>query len=64
MAIETLDDIVEQLMDNLGVFGAHDERCESEDQVIQRDCRCCAASGIKARILAAMEVERKLEGAK
>lgn len=55
MAIETLDDIVEQLMDNLGFFGAHDERCDEENT-----CRCCAASGIRSRILAAVEVEQTL----
>jgi hypothetical protein len=53
--IETLEDIVEQLMNLLGVYGAHDDG-------EARPCRACRASDLRERILAAVEVERKLRG--
>lgn len=53
--IETLDDVVESLADQIGVYGAH-----SEDE--QGVCRICWTSNIKERILRAVVVERALEG--
>jgi hypothetical protein len=56
MAIEVLDDIVEEIMDRLGIYGAHDSAsCQ------YKECRSCAASGLKDRINKAVEVERKLK---
>ncbi len=52
--IEQLDDIIEQLASMAGVYGAHDD-----DE--QRPCRICWTIGLKDRILAAVEIERKLQ---
>lgn len=51
MAIETLEDIVEEIMDELGIYGAHDDRCSGDS------CRCCQASGLTDRIRRAVEIE-------
>lgn len=56
--IETLDDIIEQLADLLAVYGAHSERCESGRLI----CRCCFASRLKARIMAAVDMEIIIRG--
>jgi hypothetical protein len=53
--IETLDDIIEWLADQIGVYGAHDDECEKPDK-----CRPCWTSDLKERIERAVEVERKL----
>lgn len=55
MPIETLDDIVEELADNLCVYGAHSTECRSG-----RYCRCCWTSALKERVRAAVSVERRL----
>ena len=52
---ETLDDIIEWLADQIGVYGAHDDECEKPDK-----CRPCWTSDLKERIERAVEVERKL----
>jgi hypothetical protein len=57
MAIETLQDILTELADRLGVYGAHGEDDETE---CQPQCRMCFESDMKERIKAAIEVERKL----
>ena len=54
--IETLEDIIEQLADRcdvygIGVDGEHGERCQ---------CRMCWTYRLRERILAAVEIERKL----
>ena len=56
MAIETLDDIIEDLADKFGVYG-----CGSENDHPQ-DCKCRLCFGIywTDRILRAVEVDRKL----
>ncbi len=57
--IETLEDIVEQLANQLGIYGAHGDR--PRDCKPPRDCcRCCFVADLKARIEAAVEVERLL----
>ena len=56
MPIETLDDIVESLMDRLGIYGAHPDP-EPEGTC---HCRCCESSSLRSRIEEAVEVERKL----
>lgn len=55
MAIETVDDIVEELMNLLGVFGACDE-----DHECKRTCRCCATSHLRSRLDEAYKVEEIL----
>ncbi len=51
--IETLEDIIEQLADKLGIYGAHQE---SE----QKPCRCCWTASLRCRIDDAVEIDRKL----
>lgn len=53
MPIETLEDIIESLADQLGVYGGHEEN-------ETRECRICFASDLRARIERAVEIERKL----
>lgn len=59
MAIEILEDIIEDLENMVGVYGSHDigvvdgEMCR---------CRVCFTSGLRSRILDSIEVERKLFG--
>ena len=60
MAIETVDDIVEELADKFGIYGlgqgypddGHPDDCK---------CRLCFTSWIKQRIRKAVEAEQKLE---
>lgn len=52
--IETLDDIIEELADQLGIYGSH-----SDGEV--RICRVCWTADLKMRINRALEVERKLD---
>lgn len=59
MSIETLDDIVEELADSLGVYGAHAE--EHPDG--QCECRVCFSMGMSRRIMDAVQVERRLAAA-
>ena len=56
MAIETLDDILTELADKLGVYGAHGDN-ENE---CRPQCRMCFESDLRLRILAAIEIEKKL----
>ena len=55
--IETLDDIVERLANQLGIYGTHPAFV---DPGYDCDCRLCWTHDLKARILNAVEVERKL----
>jgi hypothetical protein len=57
--IETLDDIVEQLANKLGVYGAHRDR-EGDCRPPDKCCRLCWTSHMKARILQAVDVDRRL----
>lgn len=65
MPIETLPDIVEELADKLGIYGAHgDENEESPNDVTctpKRPCRICFTSDLSERIVAAMEIQRRLD---
>lgn len=56
MPIETLSDIVEELADRLGVYGAHED---GESHV----CRTCFTINLEGRIEAAVEIEQQLERA-
>lgn len=53
--IETLEDIVEELANNLGIYGAHGE--EHPDG--QCECRVCFSIQLRGRIEAAVEVDRR-----
>ena len=52
MAIETLEDIVENMADALGFYGAH------EDDQEKRDCRVCFTTKLTSRIREAIRIER------
>jgi len=54
MSIETLDDIIDQTLNRMGVYGAHSNSCTKESP-----CRCCARADLKSRILTAVEIEIK-----
>lgn len=57
MAIETLQDILTEVADRIGVYGAHGE---PEDEPCNPQCRMCFEFDLRQRILNAVEVERKL----
>ena len=56
MSIETLDDIVEEIADSLGVYGV----CPGSEDCAGH-CRPEFTANLKSRINAAVDVERKLE---
>lgn len=64
MAIETLEDITEDIANQLGIYGTCKGRDENgnvvRDCLPSEVCRICFISDIKDRIRAAIEVERKL----
>jgi hypothetical protein len=55
--IETLDDIVEEVANGLGIYGACPP--DSEECALCR-CRCCYTAALTARIRAAVRVEDAL----
>lgn len=55
MAIETLDDLIEELADRVGVYGAHGE--EDTPDADMYHCRVCFQMGLRARIEAAAKIE-------
>lgn len=58
MAIEVLDDIVEELADRLGVYGAHGTEEENEGRLTDiYHCRVCFTIGMRQRIEAACNIE-------
>jgi len=56
MEIETLDDLVEDLADKFGVYGAGPEGDHPDDC----KCRICFTIGMKERIRSAVEVEKSV----
>lgn len=64
MPIETVDDIVEEIMDRIGTYGACDDSQDDESTQTCTDehpCRCCAAAELRVRLDAAYEIEGKLK---
>lgn len=57
MAIETVEDIIEDLADKLGVYGAHEEEGKEHED---RPCRVCFTSGLKTRLSLAFDLEAKI----
>lgn len=62
MAIEVLDDILEELADKAGVYGSHPEINEVPYPVPKGVCRCrvCFLVGLRERIVQAVEIEQIL----
>ena len=60
MPIETMNDIVEQLADKVGIYGAHDEDDDAACQGLH-PCRCCWTSDLIDRINCAVRTEQALE---
>lgn len=64
MAIETLNDIVEDVANRLGIYGTCVARDEHGDQVREclpsEVCRICFVSDLNERIRNAVEIERRL----
>jgi hypothetical protein len=56
MAIETMSDILSELADQIGVYGACDEKCTPN-----KPCRCHWESDLYDRIKAAIEIEKRLQ---
>ena len=59
MAIETLDDIIEDLADKLSIYGVCGEGVE-ESYCEENRCRVCFTSGLKTRLTLALELEVKI----
>ncbi len=57
MSIETLSDIVEEIANDVRVYGAHDENCGDGP----RTCRCCYVASLTSRIKEAVRIEQILE---
>lgn len=53
--IEQIDDVVSDILNRLGVYGACDEKCTKDNP-----CRSHAESALTERILAAVESDRLL----
>lgn len=62
MNIETIDDIIEDIADKLGVYGAckstDPDGCDNDNDLC---CRCGFSMALKDRIYAALENENKLK---
>ena len=53
--IETLDDIIEDLANALGVYGSHREECVPPNNC----CRVCWVSILRGRIIEAVKVDQE-----
>lgn len=58
MPIETLDDIINEIMDRFGIYGGHDH--DTDDSGVTCHCRCCEMSSLTDRLRGAFEVEQRL----
>ena len=56
--IETLDDVIEYLANQAGVYGAHDD--ENDEACKRKPCRICWTEGVKLRIKEAVKIEEQL----
>jgi hypothetical protein len=59
MPIETLDDIITEIADLAGIYGAHGTREDGECEP-PVPCRMCFEEQMKSRILEAVAIELKL----
>lgn len=56
MAIETVEDIIEEILDTIGVYGSCHDQCMGE-----MSCRVCAYSSLNSRFREAFSIEYKLK---
>lgn len=54
--IETLNDIIDELGDRLGIYGAHGDG----ETTSEYHCRVCFASSLHGRIMSAIDIERTI----
>lgn len=63
MAVKTLDDVLAEICDVAGIYGAHgeeeNEQCGPE---LKQMCRVCAENYLRDEIIAALDVEARLGG--
>lgn len=57
---ENLEDIIEELADKIGVYGACRVTVDDDARKLTCHCRACFVVMLRARIEAAVEVDRKL----
>jgi hypothetical protein len=57
MPLEILQDIIDELADKLGIYGAHPD----DDSDAECDCRVCFTSSLNDRIWSAVRTEQALE---
>jgi len=57
MAIETLDDIIDEIADKCAVYGAHTEEDGEVGSWDMFHCRVCFVSSFRQRIEAAVQIE-------
>lgn len=66
--IKTLDDVISEICDVAGIYGAHDDdgsgnidlsTCGPE---LKKMCRICAESYLRTEIESALDIERRLAG--
>lgn len=61
MAIETMEDILTELADKLGIYGAHGD---DEESTSMYHCRVCFEVGLANRIREARSIEAMLNFAR
>jgi hypothetical protein len=59
MPLETLSDIIGELANQIGVYGAHDD--ENDAACNDKPCRVCWTSELNDRIWSAVRMEQQLE---
>jgi hypothetical protein len=68
VSVETLDDVIEEILDACGIYGAHgdpeDDRADETpcEGRLRGMCRVCASAYLHERIRRGAEVEKLLSG--
>lgn len=55
MPVELVQDIIEELANEFGIYGSHDEHCHEDDP-----CRVCWTAALQVRLKHAVDAERLL----
>jgi queuine/archaeosine tRNA-ribosyltransferase len=61
MAIETFDDVLEDLLDRMGIYGSHNPQQLEDYDDENCKCRVCMREYFRERIEAALAIEEQLE---